>query len=77
MGYWEVDNMSCYLRYMKDFLEETDLHPEDLKERKGVDLAIRRVVGMKPEDKCNLVWKEVKVWLHDENKKKELINGLK
>ncbi|BDZ71363.1 hypothetical protein [Methanobacterium petrolearium] len=69
--------MSCYLRYLKDFLEEVDLHPEDRKERKGVDLAIRMVVGMKLEDKCNVVWKEVKVWLHDENKKKELINRLK
>ncbi len=69
--------MSCYLRYMKDFLQEVDIHPEDRMERKEVDLAIRNVVGMKPEDKCNMVWKEVKVWLHDANKKKELINGLK
>lgn len=69
--------MSCYLRHMKDVLTEADLHPEDKKERKKVDLSIRKVIGMKAEDKCNLVWKEVKVWLHDENKKKLLIEKLK
>lgn len=69
--------MSCYLRYMKDVLNEADLHPEGRKERKEVDLAIRKVVGMKSEDKCNVVWKEVKLWIEDENKKKKLTAGLK
>lgn len=69
--------MSCYLRHMKEVLEKADLHPADRKERKEVDLAIRKVVGMKPKDQCNVVWKEVKVWLQDEDKKKELTNGLK
>jgi hypothetical protein len=62
---------------MKDFLDEADLHPETRPERKELDLAIRKVVGMKAEDKCNIVWKEVKLWLHDEDKKKELKDGLK
>ncbi|EKQ52322.1 MAG: hypothetical protein B655_1904 [Methanobacterium sp. Maddingley MBC34] len=69
--------MSCYLRHMKDVLNKADLHPEDRKERKKVDYAIRKVVGMKPEDKCNLVWKEVKIWLNDEDKKKQLTVELK
>ena len=69
--------MSCYLRYMKDVLTEADLHPEDKKDRKEVDLSIRKVIGMKAEDKCNLVWKEVKIWLQDENKKQILIEKLK
>lgn len=69
--------MSCYLRHMKEVLEAADLHPEDKKERKEVDLAIREVVGMKPEDRCNVVWKEVKVWLQDEDKKKQLTAELK
>ncbi|MDY9923183.1 hypothetical protein [Methanobacterium sp.] len=69
--------MSCYLRHMKDVLNEADLHPEDKKERKEVDLAIRKVVGMKADDKCNVVWKEVKTWLHDEDKKKQLTAELK
>ena len=69
--------MSCYLRYMKDVLNEADLHPEGRKERQEVDLAIRKVVGMKSEDKCNVVWKEVKLWIEDENKKKKLTAGLK
>lgn len=69
--------MSCYLRYMKDVLTEANLHPEDKKDRKEVDLSIRKVIGMKAEDKCNLVWKEVKIWLQDENKKQILIEKLK
>jgi len=62
---------------MKEVLEAADLHPEDKKERKEVDLAIRRVVGMKPEDRCNMVWKEVKLWLQDEDKKNQLTTSLK
>ncbi|AUB58751.1 hypothetical protein BK008_10810 [Methanobacterium sp. MZ-A1] len=69
--------MSCYLRHMKEVLEAADLHPEDKKERKEVDLAIRELVGMKPEDRCNVVWKEVKVWLQDEDKKNQLTAELK
>ena len=69
--------MSCYLRHMKDVLNEADLHPEDKNERKKVDLAIRKVVGMNSDDQCNVVWKEVKIWLHDEDKKKQLIAELK
>ncbi len=68
--------MSCYLRYMKEFLDETNLNTETRPERKELDLAIRKVVGMKAEDKCNIVWKEVKVWLQDEDKKKQLIKEL-
>ncbi len=69
--------MSCYLRHMKDVLDEANLHPEGRKERKEIDLSIRRVVGMKADDKCNIVWKEVKLWLQDENKKEELTSALK
>ena len=69
--------MSCYLRYMKEVLEEADLHPLNRGERKEVDLAIRNIVGMKTDDKCNVVWKEVKVWLQDEDKKKQLTDKLK
>lgn len=69
--------MSCYLRHMKEILDEADLHPEGRKERKEVDLAIRKVVRMKPEDKCNIVWREVKVWIQDEEKKKKLTHMLK
>ncbi|MEG3224815.1 MAG: hypothetical protein BME94_04605 [Methanobacteriales archaeon Met13] len=69
--------MSCYLRHMKDILEEENLHPPDKKDRKEVDLAIRKVVGKTEKDKCNEVWKEVKVWLQDEEKKELLVEKLK
>jgi len=69
--------MSCYLRHMKDVLEEADLHPQDRKERKEVDLAIRQVVGKDQKDNCNVVWKEVKLWLADEKQKALLVEKLK
>ncbi len=69
--------MSCYLRYMKDVISDADLHPEGRSERKQLDLAIRKVVGMEDDDTCNVVWKEVKLWLQDEDKRKELIDKLK
>lgn len=69
--------MSCYLRHMKDVLDEANLHPEGRNERKKIDLAMRRVVGMKADDKCNIVWKEIKLWLQDEDKKEELTSVLK
>jgi hypothetical protein len=68
--------MSCYLRHMKDILEEADLHPQDREDRKEVDLAIRKVIGKDQKDKCNLVWKEVKIWLQDEEKKEKLVGEL-
>lgn len=69
--------MSCYLRHMKDVLEEADLHPQDRKERKEVDLAIRQVVGKSEKDRCNVVWKEVKLWLADPEQKALLVDRLK
>lgn len=69
--------MSCYLRHIKDILDEADLHPTNREERKQVDLAIRKVVGKEPKDKCNIVWKEVKIWLQDEEKKEKLVSTLR
>ena len=69
--------MSCYIRHMKSFLDESGINPESKDDRKDVDLAIRAVIGKKPEDKCNEVWKDVKIWLHDEEKSKKLALELK
>ncbi len=55
--------MSCYIRYMKDTLKEIDIEPETKEERKHIDLTIRGIIGKKEDDKCNIVWKEVKNWL--------------
>ncbi|MDO8870270.1 MAG: hypothetical protein Q7V10_05910 [Methanobacteriaceae archaeon] len=69
--------MSCYLRHMKKVLNEAGIDPKDKTERKEVDIAIRRVVGKTSEDKCNIVWREVKKWINDEEKEKKLVKGLK
>jgi hypothetical protein len=68
--------MSCYLRHMKDILEEADLHPQNREARKEVDLVIRKVIGKEQKDKCNLVWEEVKIWLQEEEKKEKLVSEL-
>ena len=64
--------MSCYIRHIKDFLLDLDIDPQTKEERKEVDLAIRNIIGKKSADKCNDVWKEVKIWLNDNEKKHEL-----
>lgn len=69
--------MSCYIRHMKSFLGDSGINPESKEDRKDVDLAIRAVIGKNPEDKCNEVWKDVKIWLHDEEKSKKLALELK
>jgi hypothetical protein len=69
--------MSCYLRHMKKVLDEAGISPKDKKERKDVDLAIRGVIGKQSGEKCNIVWKEVKNWINDPEKEKELVEGLK
>ncbi len=69
--------LSCYIRHMNDFLSDLDIEPETKEERKEVDLAIREAIGKKSSDKCNDVWKEVKIWLNNEDKKSELANNLK
>lgn len=69
--------LSCYIRHMKDFLGDLDIKPENKEERKEVDLAIREAIGKKSTDKCNEVWKEVKIWLNDNEKKEQLASNLK
>jgi hypothetical protein len=69
--------MSCYIRYMKNFLSNLDIKPETKEERKDIDLVIRKVTCKKSTDKCNEVWKEVKVWLDDEEKSQELASVLR
>lgn len=69
--------MSCYIRHMNDFLGEIDIEPKTKEERKEIDLAIREAIGKDSLDQCNIVWKEVKIWLNNENKKTELATALK
>ena len=61
---------------MKDFLGDIDIKPGNKEERKEVDLAIREAIGKKSTDKCNEVWKEVKIWLNDDEKKEKLAYNL-
>lgn len=69
--------LSCYIRHMKDFLLDIEIEPETKEERKEVDLMVRKAIGKKDSDKCNDVWKEVKIWLNNEDMKLKLANTLK
>jgi len=62
---------------MKDFLNDLEIPLETKQERKNADLAIRKVIGKTKNDKCNMVWLEVKVWLQDEDMKQKLADDLK
>lgn len=69
--------MSCYIRHMKGFLNDLDIQPETKEERKEIDLAIREIIGKTPGDKCNEVWREVKIWMQNEDKAEEMKTKLK
>jgi len=69
--------MSCYIRHLKDFLNDLEIPLETKEERKNADLAIREVLGMSKNDKCNVVWREFKIWLQDEEMKRKLADNLK
>ncbi len=65
------------MRHMKDFLADSGIPVETKEQRKHADLAIRNAIGMNKNDKCNVVWREVKVWLQDEEKKQKLADNIK
>jgi hypothetical protein len=62
---------------MKEVISDAGLDPQDRKDRKEIDLAIRSIVGQDPKEKCNIVWKEVKIWLQDDSKRAQLVQGLR
>lgn len=69
--------MSCYLRHLKPLLGELGMEPKTKGERKRIDLAVRATVSKDNGEKCPEVWKEVKVWLQDAEKKQSLVETLK
>lgn len=69
--------MSCYLRHLKPILGDLGIEPKTKEDRKRIDLAVRAAVGRGSGEPCNEVWKEVKVWLQDAEKKQSLVDTLK
>lgn len=69
--------MSCYLRHLKPVLGELGIEPKTKEDRRRIDLAVRAAVGKGGDEQCNEVWKEVKVWLQDADKKQSLVKTLK
>ncbi|MDD2554021.1 MAG: hypothetical protein PHP51_05565 [Desulfotomaculaceae bacterium] len=68
--------MSCYLRHLKPLLGELGIEPVNKEERKCVDQTVRAVVGKENEKMCAEVWMEVKVWLQDSKKKRQMVDAL-
>jgi hypothetical protein len=67
--------MSCYLRHMKDILDEAGIVVTPAN-RKQVDQAIHHMVGVGYKD-CPATWKKIKQELKgDEEKRKALVKRL-
>lgn len=62
---------------MNEFLEDLGFKVETKEERKEIDLKLREAIGKTSTDRCNEVWKELKIWLSDDEKKSELKSQLK
>lgn len=68
--------MSCYLRHMKDVLDEAGIVVTPTN-RKQVDQAVHKAVGVTYKD-CPTTWKKVKEDITgDEDKRRALIAQIK
>ena len=64
--------MSCYLRHLKEILDEAGI-TVDPENRKRIDSAFHQIVGVSYKH-CPTAWKALKVtWLSDEKKRRELV----
>ena len=68
--------MSCYLRHLKDIIEETGIEVTSAN-RKQIDQAIHQIVGVTYKN-CPETWKKLKQQLTDnDNARQEFISQLK
>ena len=66
--------MSCYLRHLKDLLDEAGIEVK-AGNRKQVDETIHQIVGVAYKN-CPTAWKQVKKQLQDENERRVFIERL-
>ncbi|OGO03606.1 MAG: hypothetical protein A2Y60_06595 [Chloroflexi bacterium RBG_13_54_9] len=66
--------MSCYLRHLKDLLNEAGIEVK-AGSRKRVDETIHQIVGVAYKN-CPTAWKQVKKQLQDENERRVFIERL-
>jgi len=67
--------MSCYTRHFRSLFEEAGLE-DNRANRKIADKMAREMLGQ-PDAECPIVWKEVKVWMADNDKRTRLVQGLR
>jgi hypothetical protein len=68
--------MSCYLRHLKEILDQAGI-TVDPENRKSIDSAFHQIVGVTYKD-CPAAWKALKeTLLADERKRRDLIKKLR
>jgi len=67
--------MTCFLRHIDDLLKSCGIQ-RTKENSKEIQEEIRRIIGVKSRH-CSVIWKKLKVWLVDEEKKKILENQLR
>lgn len=67
--------MTCFMRHLGELFEELDLEQTTENKRK-MQKELWRITGIESK-KCWDIWKEVKIWLADDEKKALMIKQLK
>lgn len=68
--------MSCYLRHMKDIIEEAGVNLNDKEDRKTIDKVIHDFVEIEYKN-CSSTWAEIKEIRQDATLRKKLIDAIK
>ena len=67
--------MTCFLKHLDELLKAAGIQ-KTVENAREIQEEIRRIIGVKSRD-CPDIWKELKVWLGNEEKKKTLENQLR
>ena len=67
--------MTCFLRHLDDLLKAAGIR-RTVENSREIQEEIRRIIGVKSRD-CSDIWKELKVWLGNKEKKKILEDQLR
>jgi cell division protein FtsX len=67
--------MTCFLKHLDSLLKAAGIQ-RTVENAAEIQEEIRRIIGVKSHD-CSDIWKELKVWLGNEEKKKILEKQLR
>ena len=70
--------MSCYLRHLRDVIQEAGLpYPAEPAGRRALDEAVRRLAGSPADADCPDVWRIVKEQIADPARRAALVDALR